>query len=84
MRAVPRELRAKLEPAELYHEVLEHRWYLSEQRGHDVGLTEAVATYVAQVLPHKRDESSLITTETAEQPVVEGDPVQGDPIEGER
>jgi len=66
VRAVPRELRAKLEPAEVYHEVLEHRWYLSEQRGHDVGLSEAVAGYVATVLPLKRDESSLITTETAE------------------
>jgi tRNA A-37 threonylcarbamoyl transferase component Bud32 len=75
MRAVPRELRAKLEPAELYHEVLEHRWYLSEQRGHDVGLTEAVAAYVAHVLPLKRDESSLIVTETAELPVVEDDPL---------
>jgi hypothetical protein len=66
VRAVPRDLRAKLEPAEVYHEVLEHRWYLSEQRGHDVGLSDAVAAYVATVLPHKRDESSLITTETAE------------------
>jgi tRNA A-37 threonylcarbamoyl transferase component Bud32 len=75
MRAVPRELRAKLEPAELYHEVLEHRWYLSEQRGHDVGLTEAVAVYVSHVLPLKRDESSLIVTETAELPVVEDDPL---------
>ena len=29
--SVPKELRAKLEAAELYHEVLEHRWFLSEQ-----------------------------------------------------
>ena len=38
VRAVPRELRGKLEPAELFHEVLEHRWYLSERAGRDVGL----------------------------------------------
>ena len=44
LQAVPRRLRGKLEPAELYHEVLEHRWYLSEQRGADVGLAEATAT----------------------------------------
>ena len=29
----PRELRGKLEPAEIFHEVLEHRWFLSERRG---------------------------------------------------
>ena len=29
--SVPTDLRGKLEPAELYHEVLEHRWFLSEQ-----------------------------------------------------
>ncbi|WP_324251281.1 DUF4032 domain-containing protein, partial [Nocardioides sp. Leaf374] len=27
----PREARGKLEPAEVFHEILEHRWYLSEQ-----------------------------------------------------
>ena len=31
--SVPPDLRGKLEPAELYHEVLEHRWFLSEQAG---------------------------------------------------
>ena len=75
VRAVPREMRAKLEPAELYHEVLEHRWYLSEQQGHDVGLSEAVATYMAQVLPLKRDESSLIApADTAELEAVGQEP----------
>ncbi len=29
VKAVPRELRRKLEPAEIFHEVLEHRWYRS-------------------------------------------------------
>ena len=32
----------RLEPAELFHQVLDHRWYLSEAAGHDVGLSEAV------------------------------------------
>ena len=43
VRAVPRELRGKLEPAELFHEVLEHRWYLSERAGTDVPIRLAVA-----------------------------------------
>ncbi|MFY8255378.1 MAG: DUF4032 domain-containing protein, partial [Candidatus Planktophila sp.] len=37
------------------HEVLEHRWYLSEKAGHDVGLEFAAKTYVAEVLPYRRD-----------------------------
>ena len=39
--AVPAELSGKLEDAELFHEVLEHRWYLSEQGEHDVPIEEA-------------------------------------------
>src|SRR5690606_28003923 len=54
--AVPRELRGKLEPAQVFHEVLEHRWYLSEEEGHNVGLTAAVESYVSDVLVHKPDE----------------------------
>jgi hypothetical protein len=48
---VPDELRRKLEPPELFHEVLEHRWYLSEREGREVGNDEAVASYVSSVLP---------------------------------
>ena len=35
VRAIPYDLRAKLEPAEVYHQVLEHRWYLSQAQGRD-------------------------------------------------
>src|SRR5690606_23463624 len=41
VRAIPRELRGKLEPAEIFHEVLEHRWFISEQQRRDVPLPEA-------------------------------------------
>ena len=50
--AVPAELRGRLEPAEIFHQVLDHRWYLSEAAGRDVGLTEAVRSYVNTVLPN--------------------------------
>jgi hypothetical protein len=50
---VPRQLRGRLEPAELFHQVLDHRWYLSEAAGHDVGLPEAVASFIATVLPRE-------------------------------
>jgi hypothetical protein len=47
--AVPRQLRGRFEPAELFHQVLDHRWYLSEAAGHDVGLPEAVASFIVTV-----------------------------------
>ncbi len=47
---VPPELRAKLPDAELFHEISEHRWLLSEQTGRDVGRSAAVADYVRSVL----------------------------------
>lgn len=58
--AVPRHLRGKLEPAQLFHEVLEHQWYLSEQAGHDIGLDVAAASYVNDVLVHKPDEQAVL------------------------
>ena len=42
VRAVPPEMRGSMDPAEIYHELLEHRWYLSERAQHDIGLDTAV------------------------------------------
>ena len=69
VRSVPQELRGKLAQAELYHEVLEHRWYLSELRGRDVGLDEAVSDYIGGVLLHKPDEAAVLGVDTEEMPV---------------
>ncbi len=49
--AIPEELRSRLDPAEVFHEILVHRWYLSEAAGHDVGTTAAAKSYFAQILP---------------------------------
>ena len=62
--AIPGELTGKLEPAEIFHEILEHRWYMSESRGEDVSLTEAVRSYVTDVLSSRRDEASYLGTTT--------------------
>lgn len=59
--AVPAEMRRKLEPAEIFHEVLEHRWYMSEAAGYDVSMQDAVADYVANVLSNRPDEHSVIS-----------------------
>ncbi|WP_270886822.1 DUF4032 domain-containing protein [Pedococcus sp. 5OH_020] len=69
-RAVPRDLAGKLEPAELFHEVLEHRWYMSERAGHDVPIEDAIQDYVATVLPSKPDEATVVGVDTVEMPVV--------------
>ena len=60
VRSVPKDLRGKLEPAEIFHEVLEHRWFLSEREGRDVGLLPAAESYVADVLTHKPDEQAVL------------------------
>src|SRR5207302_3003046 len=36
--SIPKELHGKLAAAELFHELLEHRWFLSEREGKDVGM----------------------------------------------
>lgn len=56
VRTVPPELRGKLEPAQVFHEVLEHRWFLSEQAGHEVDTMAAARDYVRTELGSKPDE----------------------------
>mgnify|MGYP003337065545 CR=1 FL=1 len=72
MRAIPPELAGKLEPAELYHQLLEHRWFLSERAGRDVGFEEAVSSYVRDVLSTAPREQVLKPTDTGMIPVIRG------------
>jgi hypothetical protein len=60
VRAVPRELRRKLEPAQLFHEILDHRWFISEKAQRDVPMPEATASYVENVLRHRPDEKAIL------------------------
>ncbi|WP_193610575.1 DUF4032 domain-containing protein [Nocardioides lijunqiniae] len=53
---IPAEHRGKLPPAEFFHEVLVHRWYLSERAGHEVGIFDTARDYIEHVLPHRPDE----------------------------
>ncbi len=54
--SIPAELWGKREAAELYHELLEHRWYQSQRKGGDVGRDEALRSYVdlLRSLPDER------------------------------
>nr|WP_322785669.1 DUF4032 domain-containing protein [Cellulosimicrobium cellulans] len=60
IQAVPRSLRRKLEPAQLFHEILDHRWFISERAGRDIPLAEATQSYVENVLRHRPDEKAIL------------------------
>ena len=53
--AVPSAMRGRVEDAQLFHEVLEHRWYLGEKAGRDLGLEFATNDYISKVLPERMD-----------------------------
>ncbi|WP_460741873.1 DUF4032 domain-containing protein [Mariniluteicoccus endophyticus] len=55
--AVPENLRGKRESAQLYHEVLEYRWYRSEEANYEVPLADAARGYVHDVLTTLPDEA---------------------------
>jgi tRNA A-37 threonylcarbamoyl transferase component Bud32 len=58
--AIPKELFGKREPAELYHELLEHRWFLSEQTGVDVGRGEALRSYVERLRSQPDERRTIV------------------------
>ncbi len=64
VRAIPMELRGKLEPAEMFHQLLDHRWFMSQEESRDVPLAEALSAYIDTVLRHRRDEATVINPPT--------------------
>ena len=57
MAMIPPDASGKLEPAEVFHEILEHRWYLSEQAGQQVDIFETARDYIDRFLTTKPDEA---------------------------
>lgn len=57
----PPELRAKLEPAQVFHEILDHRWFISENEHRYVRLDEAAESYFRTILPDRPDEARIYT-----------------------
>jgi hypothetical protein len=53
---MPSDQRGKLEPAEFFHEVLVHRWFLSEKAGREIDIFDSAADYISNVLPKRPDE----------------------------
>jgi hypothetical protein len=60
IRSIPKELKGKLEPAEVFHQLLDHRWYLSQNQKRNVPLAEALTSYIDDVLRHRRDEVTVV------------------------
>jgi len=54
--SVPPELRGRLEPAEVFHQILEHRWLLSERAGREIGIFETTRDYLDHVLARLPEE----------------------------
>ena len=50
---VPQELRGRLDTAEIFHEILVHRWFLSEAAGQEVDIFETARNYIDHELPRR-------------------------------
>jgi hypothetical protein len=59
---------AALPAAEVFHQVLEHRWFLSEGAGKDVGIDKAVASYIRSELPMLRPERIVLEAPGEDEP----------------
>ncbi|HRQ00605.1 MAG TPA: DUF4032 domain-containing protein [Terrimesophilobacter sp.] len=64
VRSIPRELQGKLEPAEAFHLLLDHRWQLSREQERDVPLAEAMTSFIDTELRHRRDEAAVFNPAT--------------------
>ncbi|GAA3953481.1 DUF4032 domain-containing protein [Actinomadura viridis] len=82
VRAVPEGLRDRLDEVELFHEVLEHRWFLSERAGQDIGTMTAARDYFRHVLPHVPDELTVSAAGTWRRRADPGPPPAPDPEAG--
>ena len=63
VRAVPAGMRRKLEPQEIFTQIIQHKWLLSEKAGRDVGMAPAVQSYLTDVLAKKPDEQAVLGIE---------------------
>lgn len=53
----PPEASQKMTQAQMFHEILEHRWFLSEAEGHSIKLLDAAQSYYEYVVAHRPDEA---------------------------
>ena len=66
VRMIPPEYRSQIEPAQFFHEVLDHRWFMAEKAGHDVPMADAVQSYVQNILPKQMMDAKTVDDLNAE------------------
>jgi len=64
--AIPPSMLGKLQAAELFHQILEHRWFSSEEQGRDIPLEEAIESYIGNILVGAPDEQVRLDPPTGE------------------
>jgi len=57
--SIPTELMGKRDPAQIYHELLDYRWYQAQREHRDVPLLEAAQGYIRDVLANLPDEAMI-------------------------
>lgn len=76
--AVPADLRGKREAAQIFHEVLDYRWYASQRQNREVPLVEATWGYIQDVLRALPDEVAGATVPVSDRQLANPyDPSQG-------
>jgi len=58
---IPEDLRGRVEAAQMFHEILEHRWYLGEKAGRDVGMDFSTQDYIAHILPFRSASGGIVS-----------------------
>jgi hypothetical protein len=66
MAAIPDDLLNRLEAAEIFHQLVEHRWYLSERAGRQVSLMETLEDYIHLLEAAPEEKVQLDDLELAE------------------
>jgi hypothetical protein len=66
--AVPTDLGTRLDPAEVFHQLLEHRYLMAEHLQREVTNPEALDDYLARILPDRPSEKNLVPDPTDDPP----------------
>lgn len=77
MAAIPEHMFERLQPAEMFHQLLEHRWYRSEQTGVETPLLEVLDDYLAMIADAPAEKVQMDDPEVAEPT---RDPAPGDEL----
>lgn len=80
MAAIPEDMFDRLEAAEIFHQLLEHRWYVSEQEGREAKLLDVLDEYLAMLADAPAEKIRMDDDDIAEplDPAAEQPPASSD------